>query len=71
MQQVSPVQLVFEMIYSPLGLVCTVVKPAFFVVLQLQGPSLQCSSLSRIRNAFVTGGKTRLQQLLQIHPYLQ
>ena len=42
---------------------CTVVKPAFFVVLHLQDPSLQCSPLSRNRNASVTGGRTSLHQL--------
>ena len=71
LQQVSPVQLVFEMIYNPLDLVFTVVKPAFFVILHLQDPSLQCFPLSHNRNASVTGGRTSLHQLFQIHPHLQ
>ena len=57
------VQLAFEIIYNPLGLVCTVVKPACFVVVHLQDPSLQCSPLSHNRNAPVTGGGTSLHQL--------
>ena len=35
------VQLAFEMIQSPLDFAYTVVKPAFFVVLHLQDPSVQ------------------------------
>ena len=46
-------QLVFEMMYNPLGLVHTVVKPAIFVILHLQDPSLQCSPLRQNRNASV------------------
>ena len=57
MQQVSTVQWVFEMIHSPLDLVFSVVKPAFFVVLHLQDPSLQCFPLRHNRNASVTGGR--------------
>ena len=70
-QQVSRVQLVFEMSYNPLDFVYTVVKPAFFAVLHLRGPSLQCSPLNRIRNASVTGSRTSLHQLFQNHPHLQ
>ena len=57
-QPVSTVQLAFEMIYNPLDLVNTVVKPAFFVILHLQDPSLQCFPLSHDRNASVIGGRT-------------
>ena len=71
MQQVSPLRLAYERIHSLLDSANTVVQPAFFVVLHLQRPSLQCSPLSRIRNAFMSGVKTRLHQLFQIHPYLQ
>ena len=71
MQQVSPMRLAFEMIHSLLDFTYTVVKPEFFVVLHLQDPSLQCSPLSHIRKASVIGGKTRLQQTFQIHPYFQ
>ena len=71
MQQVSPMQLVFEMIHSPLDFAHTVVKPAFFVVLHLQDPSLQRFPLNRNRNASVTGGGTSLHQLFRIRPYLQ
>ena len=71
LQQVSPIQLVFEMIYSPLDFAYTVVKPAFFVVLHLKDPSLQCSPLSHNRNASVTGCRTSRDQLFQIHPYLR
>ena len=46
MQQGSPVQLAFERIHSLTDFAYTVVKPAFFVVLHLQDPSLQCSPLS-------------------------
>ena len=38
LQQVSPVQVVFEMMDSPLDSVYTEVKPAFFVVRHLQDP---------------------------------
>ena len=68
MQLVSSVQLAFERIHSLLDFACTVVKSAFFEVLNLQGPSLRCSPQSHNRNAFVTGGRTRLHQLFQIHP---
>ena len=53
-QQVSPVRLAFERIHSLLDFAHTVVKPAFFEVLHLQDLSLQCSPLSRNRNASVT-----------------
>ena len=65
MQQVSPVRLAFERIRSLLDLAHTVVKPAFFVVLHLQVPSLQCFAPSLNRNASVTGSKTRLHQLFK------
>ena len=71
MPQVSPVQLAFEMIYNPLDFAYTVVKPAFFVILHLQDPSLQCFPLSHNRNVSVTGCTTPRHQLFQIHPYLR
>ena len=58
MQQVSMVRLAFERSHNILDFAYTVVKAAFFVVLHLQDPSLQCSPLSHNRNAFVTGGRT-------------
>ena len=45
LQQVSPMQLVFEMFCSPLDFAYTVVKPAFFVVLHLQDPSVNLSCI--------------------------
>ena len=71
MQQVSPVRLAFEKIHGLLDLGHTMVKPAFFAVLDLQGPSLQCFPLNRIRNEFGTGGMTSLHQLFKIPPYLR
>ena len=71
MKQVSPVRLAFERIHSLLDFAYTAVKPAFFVVLHLQDPSLQWSPLSHSRNASVTGCRTSLHQLFQIRPYLQ
>ena len=68
LQQVSPKQLVFEMIRNPLDTVYTVVKPAFFVFLNLQDPSLECFPPSHNRNASVTGCRTSQHQLFQIHP---
>ena len=70
MQQVSPVQLAFDRIHSLLDFAYTAVKPAFFVVLHLQDPSLQCFPLSLNRNASVTGEKTSPHHLFQIHTYL-
>ena len=49
LRQVSPVHLI---------LACTVVKSASFVILHPQDPSLQCSPLSRNRNATVIGYRT-------------
>ena len=63
--------LVFEVSYNPLGPVFSMVKPAFFVILSLQDPSLQCFPLRHNRNASVTGCRTSLHQLFQIHPYLR
>ena len=71
LQQVSPMHLVFEMIYNLLNFSNTAVKPAFFVILHLQDPSLQCFPLSHNRNATVTGCRTSRHQLFQIHPYLR
>ena len=72
LQHVSREQLVFEMIYNPLDLVYTVVKPAFFVILNLQDPSLQCFPLSHnIGMHLGLEGRTSLHQLFQIHPHLQ
>ena len=48
----------------------TVVKPAFFAVRHLRGPSLQCFLLSHNRNVFVTGIKTHRHHLFWIPPYL-
>ena len=48
LQQASPMQLVFERIYSPLDFALSVVRPALFVVLHHQGPSLQYSPLSQV-----------------------
>ena len=59
LQQVSPVQLIFEMSCNPLDFVHTMVTPTFFVLLHLQDPSLQCSPLNHNRIASVTGGRTR------------
>ena len=66
MQQVSPVRLAFKRIHSLLDSANTVVKPAFFVVLHLQGPSLQWSPQSHLRNASVSGSKTHRHQLFYI-----
>ena len=63
----APVKLlVFEKILNPLVPVYPAVKPAFFEILHLQDPSLQCFPLSHKRNASVTGGRTSLHQLFQI-----
>ena len=58
LQQVSLVQLTFEMIDSPLDLAHAVVKSAFFESPHLQDPSLQCSPLNQNRNASVIGHGT-------------
>ena len=65
-----PVRLAFERIHSLLDFANTVVTAAFFEVLHLQDPKLQCSPLSRNRNASLTGYWTTVHQLFQIHPYL-
>ena len=42
MQQDSPVQLAYQMIYNFLDFAFSGVKPAFLVIFHLQDPSLQC-----------------------------
>ena len=69
--KISPVYLVLEMIYNPLGLAFSMVTPTFFAILRLQDPRLQCFPLSHNRNAHVTGGRTSRYQLYQTHPHLQ
>ena len=70
-EQVSTVQLEFEMIDSPLDLAKTVVKSPFIVILHLQDLSLQCSPLNDNRNASVIGHRTSRHQLFQIPPHLR
>ena len=64
-QQVFPAQLVFEMIYNPLDVVYTVVRPAFFVILHLQDPSLQCFQLNRSQSVCLMGRKACRHQNFQ------
>ena len=63
--------LVFEKTHDLLAPENTAVKPALFVILHLQDPSLQYFPLCRNRSASVTGCKTCRHQIFKIHPHLR
>ena len=47
----------------------TVVRPAFFVTLHLQDPSLQCFQLNRSQSVFLIGRRACRHQNVQSPPY--